>query len=121
MSHNTILIGFYASLFLILPLGLYLMIYWAKRIYKPIARGIDDSKHIQLSGIAFKTFVYMIPGMIMLGVFAAPAIFFNHLMKKEDYCMDVIKFNKLEKADADLQERCSCLDMNELFIKAGKK
>lgn len=121
MSHSTILLAFYVSLILILPIGLFLMVHWAKRIFKPIAKGIDESKHINLNGIAFKTFIYMIPGIIVLGIFAAPALYFNHLIKKEDYCVEVIRFNRIKEPDADLKERCSCLNMDELFIKAGKK
>ena len=115
MNHLTIQIAFYISLFVILPMGGILMYKWGKRIVKPIARDIDKSKHIQLEGVAFKTFIYMIPALIGFFVFAIPVLYFGNLQKKEDYCKELIKFNKLEKSDPILKERCSCLDVDELF------
>ena len=118
MNHTTIQIAFYISLFLILPIGAILMYKWGKRIVKPIARDIDKSKHIQLEGVAFKTFIYMIPALLVFGIFAIPVLYFGNLQKKEDYCIQVIKLNKLTKSDPILKERCSCLDVDELFEKA---
>lgn len=118
MNHTTIQIAFYISLFLILPIGGIFMYKWAKRIIKPMARDIDKSKHIQLEGIAFKTFIYMIPALLAFGIFAIPVLYFGSLQKKEDYCVQVIKGNKLTKSDPILTERCSCLDVDELFEKA---
>ena len=94
------------------------MFKWGKRIVKPIAKDIDKSKHIQLEGVAFKTFIYMIPALLGFIVFAIPVLYFGNLQKKEGYCIELIKFNKLEKTDPILKERCSCLDVDELFEKS---
>ncbi len=117
MNHLTIQIAFYISLLIILPIGGILMFKWGKRIVKPIAKDIDASKHIQVNGIAFKTFIYMIPALLVFMVFAIPVLFFGNLQKKESYCKQLIEFNKLEKSDPILKERCSCLDIDELFEK----
>ncbi|MBE9599730.1 hypothetical protein [Pedobacter sp. MC2016-24] len=120
MTHTTINILFYISLIVILPIGAYLMFLWGRKISKPIAKGIERSKHVSVNGIAFKSFVYMIPAIIGFFIFAIPVIYFSSLMKKEDYCIEVIRFNHLKKTDPILQERCSCLDHDELFEKAAK-
>ena len=117
MSHNTIQIGFYISLFLILPIGAILAFKWGRRITKPIARDIDKSKHIQLEAVAFKTFLYMIPALLVFILFAVPVFYFASLKKKERYCREIIKVNNMTKTDPMLTERCSCLDIDELFAK----
>lgn len=121
MNHTTINVAFYISLLVILPIGGILMILWGRRIIKPVAKGIDGDKHIHLQGIAMKTFVYMIPAIICFGLFAVPVIYFGHLQKKESYCIEVIKVNKLDKNDPVLKERCDCLDIDELFEQAYGK
>ncbi len=118
MNHLAIQIAFYISLLIVLPIGGILMYKWAKRIVKPIAKDIDNSNHIHVQGIAFKTFIYMIPALLVFAVFAIPVLYFGNLQKKEGYCKELIKFNKLEKTDPILKERCSCLDVDELFEKA---
>jgi hypothetical protein len=118
MSHLTIQVAFYISLILILPIGGILMFKWGKRIVKPIAKDIDNSKHVQVEGIAFKTFIYMIPALLVFALFAAPVLYFGSLQKKESYCKELIRFNKLKKTDPILKERCSCLDIDELFQNA---
>jgi len=119
MNHATINILFYISLIVILPIGAYLMIRWGKRIVKPISRDIDKSKSVQVQGIAFKTFIYMIPSIIGFIIFAVPVMYFSHLMKQEDYCIELIRVNHLKKTDPILKERCDCLDHEELFQKAA--
>jgi len=117
MSHTTIQIGFYISLFLILPIGAFLVFKWGRRIIKPIAKDIDKSKHIQLEAVAFKTTIYMVPALLVFILFAVPVFYFANLKKKERYCREIIKVNNLQKTDAMLTERCSCLDINELYAK----
>jgi len=122
MSHSTILLGFYFSLLVFLPAGAYIMFRWGKKVVKPLARDIDQSKSIDIPGIATKTFFYMIPSIIACGVFAAPVLYFNYLLKQEDYCKEIIRFNKLSKSDPILKERCSCFHVDELFksVNAGQ-
>jgi hypothetical protein len=115
MNHSTIEIGFYISLFLILPLGGIVLFIWGRRMVKPIAKGIEKDKHIHLHGIAFKTFIYMLPAVLVFVLFAVPVFYFGNLQKRETYCKELIKVNKLEKTDPILKERCTCLDINELF------
>lgn len=88
---------------------------WGRRIVKPIAKGMEKDRHIHLQGVAFKTFIYMLPAILVFALFAIPVLYFGNLQKREAYCKDLIKFNKLEKTDPILKERCACLNINELF------
>lgn len=115
MNHATVTAAFYISLLVILPIGLLLMILWAKKILKPLTRSIEKSRRINLDEISYKTLFFMIPGVLVFILFSVPAIYFNHLLKQETFCKEMIKRNNLTETRPELQEKCGSLDIDELF------
>jgi len=48
-----------------------------------------------------------------------PALYCSGLLQQEDYCITIIQTNiNIEKNDEFIVEECSCLDIDELFIRA---
>lgn len=120
MSHTTITVAFYLSLFLILPLGLILMILWVIKIYKPLSKSVNISKGINLDEFSAKGVIFMLPGFILFVLFSIPTLYFNYLFSQEEHCKELIKVNNLNKTAPILQEQCSAFDINELFESVNK-
>ena len=60
--------------------------------------------------------IYLFPGVAMLAISFIPSFYFGHLLKQETYCKKIIEVNKMIKSDDSfIQERCSFLDLDELF------
>ncbi|MEN3930723.1 hypothetical protein WJT86_06565 [Microvirga sp. W0021] len=69
--------------------------------------------------IAFLTLIYMLPAIIIYVVLLIPAFYINHQAKQYDYCLQVVRVNKLKTTDSRiLQQRCSSFDLNELIRNA---
>jgi len=123
MNHITITILFWISFILGTILGFYLLIWWVKRIWKKlnnsINKGTQNNPTIDINTIGIKSIIYSSPGLILMIICFIPSIFFNGLIQREDYCISIINVNKgIQKNDAFIIERCSCLDVNELFVRA---
>lgn len=117
MTHSQVQIYFYISLIIGMGLGLFLMIWWFRKIFKRLAPKNNETASI--NGTAFKTLIFGFPGILMFILCCIPALYFNSLIKKEAYCLDLIQFNKgIKKDDPDIVERCGCLDVDELFEKS---
>lgn len=111
MNHATVTLAFYLSLLVLMPIGLALMIWWALKIFKPVVRKPD----VDLNEVMFKGVVFMLPGYLALILFSCPAIYFNHLLKQEAVCRQIIEVNKLTATNRDLEEKCGSLDIDELL------
>lgn len=112
--------GFYISLFVGMPLGVALTILWGRIIFKPLMKGVNSQPVIDLAGISFRAFVYMLPGLLVLILCCAPALYFGNLRKQREYCLRVVKTNKgVTRDDERLLERCGCYDLDELFKESG--
>jgi hypothetical protein len=121
MTHDQLNLYFWISLGLGLPLGLALTILWAKKILPGLLRWMNRQPVISLRGISVKAFIYMVPGLLLLIICSVPALYFNYWLKQEQYCIQVVQVNeKIEKDHPIFQERCSCLDVDELFLNAGR-
>lgn len=121
MNYATVNAAFYASLVIVLPIGLILMILWARKILKSLTRSIEKSGSLDLQMISFKTLVYMFPGMLVFILFSIPAIYFNYLLKQEAFCKKMIEVNKMTVTNRDLEEKCGSLDINELLENSKAK
>lgn len=116
MNHATISTYFNLSLFIGLPLGLLLIVLWARRVHPPLVRSIERQGVVNLHAVAIRGTPYNAPGIIAFILCALPALYFNYLLKQHDYCSEVVKVNKgIAKNDADLQARCGRFDIEALF------
>jgi hypothetical protein len=112
MTHNTITVSFYTSLAAGLIGGLFLFIWWAKKVWKRIA----NTKTRSSNAMAMRVLFYTFPGLVMFILLCIPCFYFNHLLKQEEYCKQMIEVNKgIKRDDPLIQERCSCLDLDEFF------
>jgi len=115
MNHATVTTAFYISLLVILPIGLLLMILWIRKIIKSLSKSIEKSGLFDLQMISFKTLIFMLPGLLVFILFSVPAIYFNHLLKQETFCKEMIKRNNLTETRPELQKKCGSLDIDELL------
>lgn len=116
MTHATISTYFNWSLWLGLPLGLLLMFFWGRKIYKPLARTIERDEALHLKVIAMRATLYSLPGIFVMILCSVPALYFGYLLKQHRYCVDVVGVNKnMSKDHPDLKQRCGRFDVDELF------
>lgn len=122
MNHSTIQILFYVSLVLGLGGGTLLFVWWAKRIWKRYYKSATDTTIISPIAVAMKALFFMFPGVILFIIACVPVLYFGSLLKKEDYCKEIIRANKgIKKDDPFIKERCDCLNVDELFENALKE
>jgi len=122
MTHNTIQILFYIALVLGLGGGAFVLIWWAKKIWKKYFKSATSDKVISISAVSMKAFIYMFPGILLFILMNIPLMYLGSLLKKEDYCKEIIRVNKgIKKDDPFIKERCDCLDVDELFENALKE
>jgi hypothetical protein len=125
MSYSTINTWFYLSLVAGLGIGTGLMILWARRIYKPMVKQLEGmaqrSGHVSIDAVGVLTSWKMLPGIAMLIICVIPLFYFNNLLKRFDYCQEVVRVNKItSSSDAFLNERCQGLDLNEVLQSARR-
>lgn len=121
MSHATIDILFWLTMGVGLPLGILLYVMWVKKIFPAMMRSMNKEKRVDLESVAMKALFFGFPGLVMMIVCAIPVIYFGHLRKQFDYCVQVVQVNKqIERGDDDLKERCGAYDVEELFREAGR-
>ena len=119
MTHSTIITLFFLSLIIGLGGGAFLLIWWAKKIWKKYYKSATVGNVISINAISMKALIYMFPGILLFIIINIPLLYIGSLLKKEDYCKEIIKFNKgIKKDDPFIKERCSCLNVDELFQNA---
>jgi hypothetical protein len=123
MNHAQLTLYFTLSLFIGLSIGVIGMFLWIKRVWPRIKKNAERSGgaqgHVNVGGIAVMSLVYASPGLLLLVAFSVPAIYFNHLMKQQLYCVEVVRTNRgITQDHPDLKARCGYFDMNELFESA---
>ncbi len=112
---------FWLTLGVGLPLGVVLYVMWVKRIFPAMMRSIDREKRVDVESIAMKALFFGFPGLVMMMVCAIPVIYFGHLRKQFDYCVQVVRVNKqITRESEDLRERCGGYEVEELFRAAGR-
>ena len=108
--------GFHISLFCGMPLGILLMILWGRRIFGRLKKAMEQQPHLDISWIAMRSLVLMLPGLLIFVLCCVPALYFGDLRKQRVYCLKVIEVNEgIAKDNPWLIERCGCLDLDELF------
>lgn len=119
MTYDRISTLFYASLLIVLPIGLVAIVLWGLWIFPRIVRsGTPRSGRVSLNQISFAAVFWMTPGIVAMMVCSVPSIYLGHLLKQLDYCTEVVRVNGLERAADMLDERCSLYDRNELAERA---
>lgn len=122
MTHNTIQILFYIALVFGLGGGALILVWWAKKIWKKYYKSATSDRVISISAVSMKASIYMFPGILLFIVMNIPLMYLGSLLKKEDYCKEIIRFNKgIKKDDPFIKERCDCLDVDELFENSLKE
>jgi len=120
MTRASIDFLFYLTLFGGFPLGIGLMIIWAKKIFPALMKRINQDRHIAVSTIATRSLFYMIPGLVLLILCCIPMLYFGNLRKQREYCLQVVRVNKgITKESTFLLKRCGEYDLDELFRDAG--
>ena len=115
MNHATLQQYFMLS-FVGIGLGLICMLLWAKKIYKPLVSKMSQFKVISPRIASIPAFIYMLPGILIFFASSVPTLYFNHLLKQEEYCRQIIQVNKdITKTSSFLQERCGRFDLDALF------
>ncbi|WP_434777332.1 hypothetical protein [Neisseria sp. Ec49-e6-T10] len=118
MTHAQIELGFKLAIYGWLPFCFLVFIYLLYCVYKKIAqkRWILEATLADKNKIALATLWYSLPAIVTLVIMVIPAIYFNHLVKQEDYCLTIIKVNKINTIENPfLQDRCSSFDLPELI------
>jgi hypothetical protein len=123
MTHNTIVTAFTVSLIIGMALGVLLAILWAKKIFRKLLGSMErhaaQNGRVSLNITAVQTLFYMLPGLLALIACCIPAIYFNYLLKQENYCQQLIKVNQRMTKDApSLLKHCGALDLDALFKSA---
>jgi hypothetical protein len=116
MNHDTLSTALTLSTYIGIPLGLLLFVWWYKKVFGRLVKNLEKSKTIHLEVVAIKALFYSFPGLVLFIACSVPALYFNYLLKQEDYCKQFIEVNKgIKKDDADLIKRCGALDIDALF------
>ena len=102
--------------------GAFVLIWWAKKIWKKYYKSATNDRVISISAVSMKALIYMFPGILLFILMNIPLMYLGSLLKKEDYCKEIIRVNKgIKKNDPFIKERCNCLDVDELFENALKE
>jgi hypothetical protein len=119
MNHDQLTLYLAFSLFIGLPMGLIGMLLWTKRVWSRIRKSAERYVHVSVGRIAVMSLFYVSPGLLLLLACSLPAIYFNHLLKQQSYCVEVVRTNRgIARDHPDLKARCGYFDMNELFASA---
>ncbi|MGL4666548.1 MAG: hypothetical protein ACRCWR_01300 [Saezia sp.] len=119
MSHDFVLWAFRLSLWIWLPVATGIFIILIVRMYKMWLPKMQQGQSYSVNGIAMEAFVRIIPALLVYIVLVVPVFYFSHQTKQEDYCMEVVRVNKMTSPDNKLlQERCSQFDLEELIARA---
>jgi len=124
MTHATINTLFWISLVVILPLGLLLMILWGIKAYRWTMKRFSKEKQISIvttHHIGGMVFIYMIPGLLIFFLFCVPVFYFGNLLKQEDFIVQVIQVNHLQKDSPYLDKYRSTHNIDELYDRAQKE
>lgn len=115
MTHNQIQLYYTLSLTIWLPFSLLVLGYGTYLVMKKI-RNRDIARKRVSTSLAF---FYFLPSLILFIIMMIPLFYVMHLSKQENYCLDVVRFNKLTQPNNNfLQERCNNFDLNELIKRA---
>lgn len=120
MSHSFITLAFNLCLFILLPLATLILIVLLIKVHKKTVHTLKEHNILSINGIAMTTFVKSIPLFILYIIMLIPLFYFNHQIKQENYCIQVIQINKLvDPQEKILQERCAQFNLTELIQHAS--
>lgn len=115
MTHYQIQLFYTLSLTIWLPFSLLVLGYCTYLGMKKIRQRSLINKSVSIS----LAFFYSLPSLILFIIMMVPFFYVMNLSKQENYCLDIVQFNKLTQPNHSfLQERCSNFDLNELIERA---
>ena len=118
MKHDTVELLFFFSLVSCLPIGIALLLLWAKKIFPALLRRVHAWKDLDINRLSLQAFAYMIPGLLLLILCSVPVFYFGNLRKQYSYCMQVVRVNEGFSRDSPfLLKRCGVFDIDELFAR----
>lgn len=122
MTYDFVHLAFNISLFIWFPLTIGIMIFLLVKGYKKWSPKLNQIKVPSVNGIAMWAFIKSIPTLLIFCVLQIPLFYFSHQTKQYNYCMDVVRINKMTDINNKmLQERCSQFDLEELMQRAQEK
>ncbi|MDR3279571.1 MAG: hypothetical protein LBT23_03570 [Synergistaceae bacterium] len=119
MTHASIELYLKLSFGVIL-VGFALMVIWARKILKPLGAKTDKDGVISLRAVSVRSFIHMLPGLMIFFASSLPALYFGNLLQRYDYCLQIIRANPGMTKDSEfLRERLGPIDIDELFERAA--
>ena len=120
MTKSNIQIYLYTSLIIALIVGVYVFIWWYKKVSKRLNKSVEKSKTIE--SIGMKSLFYNSPSIIAFFLLCIPSLYFGHLLKQHTFCKDIVRINSKSGKGFDFKneeflEDCGCFDINELTKK----
>lgn len=120
MTKISIQIYLYASLIIALAIGIYVLIWWYKKVSTQLNKSIKNDKSIE--SIGMKSIFYNLPSLIVFSLLFLPSLYFGYLLKQLTFCRDVVEFNTKNSKNFNFNspefiEDCGCFDINELTNK----
>lgn len=123
MTHSQVELGYTLTFYGWLPLCFIMFIYMMYRVYKTLSKKkiIREGTLADRHTITAMVLWFSIPAISLLIVMTVPVFYFNYLVKQENYCLDVIRVNKIKTTNNQfLQERCGRFELNELIKRVNK-
>ncbi|XKM12726.1 hypothetical protein RCS94_06775 [Orbaceae bacterium ac157xtp] len=123
MTHNQLEWALDLMFFVWVPICFIIFIYLIFRIFKRIAQKpwFKQSTLKDKNKITLYCLWYFLPVLATLIVLLIPVFYFNHLSKQEDYCLTVVRSNRITDPNTDnafLHQRCGDFDLPELISRA---
>ena len=117
MTKTSIQIYLLISFILALAIGIYILIWWYKKISKRLNKSVEKSKSVE--SIGMKSLFYNFPALITFILLFIPSLYFGYLLKQHTYCKNVIEVNSKSSIGFDTNNKefiseCGCFDINEL-------
>jgi len=117
MTKTSIQIYLLISFILASVIGIYVLIWWYKKVSKRLNKSIEHTTRV--SSIGMKSLFYNLPSLVTFIILFIPSLYFGYLLKQHNYCQNVVNINSKSSIGFDLNnqeflEDCGCFDMNEL-------
>lgn len=119
MTKSSIQIYLLTSFIFALIIGIYILIWWYKRVSKRLNISVKKSRTIE--SIAMKSLLYNTPSLCVFILLFFPSLYFGYLLKQHTYCKNVIEINSKSTVGFDIKnkeflEDCGCFEITELTI-----
>ncbi len=117
MTKLSIQIYLLISLIIALLVGVYILIWWYRKVSKRLYKSIEKGSTVK--SIGMKTLFYNFPSLIIFIILFIPSLYFGYLLKQHTYCKNVFEVNSKRSTGFDINDEefineCGCFDVTEL-------